>query len=71
MKKSFVQSIALLNLIAIHPIVVHGGGPQIGNILSRLNIQPKFREGLRITDKTTMDVIEMVLAGSVNKEIVN
>ncbi|AGC49746.1 acetylglutamate kinase [Lawsonia intracellularis] len=71
LKQSFAQSIALLNLVGIHPIVVHGGGPQIGNMLSRLNIQSEFREGLRVTDKATMDVVEMVLAGSVNKEIVN
>lgn len=71
LKQSFAQSIALLNLIGIHPIVVHGGGPQIGNMLSRLDIQSKFCEGLRVTDKATMDVVEMVLTGSVNKEIVN
>lgn len=71
LKQSFAQSIALLNLVGIHPIVVHGGGPQIGNMLSRLNIQSEFREGLRVTDKATMDVVEMVLAGSVNKDIVN
>lgn len=71
LKQSFAQSIALLNLIGIHPVVVHGGGPQIGNMLSRLDIQSKFCEGLRVTDKATMDVVEMVLTGSVNKEIVN
>lgn len=71
LKQSFAHSIVLLKLVGIHPIVVHGGGPQIGNMLQRLNIHSEFREGLRVTDAAAMDVVEMVLAGSINKEIVD
>ncbi len=71
LKKSFALNIILLKYIGINPVIVHGGGPQIGNMLKKLNIDSKFREGLRVTDKATMDVVEMVLVGKVNKEIVN
>jgi len=61
----------LMKLVGINPIVVHGGGPQIGNLLKRLNITTKFIDGMRVTDSETMDVVEMVLGGQVNKEIVS
>ena len=71
MKAAFARNIALLKLVGIHPVVVHGGGPQIGNMLEKLEIRSEFREGLRVTDDATMNVVEMVLVGSVNKDIVN
>src|SRR5262249_1599507 len=60
----------LLKQVGIHPIVVHGGGPQIGQMLKRLGIESRFVNGLRVTDKATMEVVEMVLAGSINKQLV-
>lgn len=71
LKRSFARSVALLKLVGIHPVVVHGGGPQIGTMLEKLEIRSEFREGLRVTDDATMNVVEMVLVGSVNKDIVN
>mgnify|MGYP000065427561 CR=1 FL=1 len=71
LKAAFARNIALLKLVGIHPVVVHGGGPQIGNMLEKLEIRSEFREGLRVTDDATMNVVEMVLVGSVNKDIVN
>lgn len=71
LKASFARSVALLKLVGIRPVVVHGGGPQIGAMLDKLEIRSEFREGLRVTDDATMNVVEMVLVGSVNKEIVN
>jgi acetylglutamate kinase len=71
LKRSFALNIILLKYIGINPVVVHGGGPQIGNMLKLLNIESQFREGYRVTDDATMDVVEMVLVGKVNKEIVN
>ncbi len=71
LKKSFALNVILLKYIGINPVIVHGGGPQIGNMLKRLKIDSEFREGLRVTDEATMDVVEMVLVGRVNKEIVN
>ena len=71
LKQSFARSVVLLKYIGINPIIVHGGGPQIGKMLKALNIQSHFRQGLRVTDEATMDVVEMVLVGKVNKEIVN
>ena len=71
LKAAFARNIALLKLVGIHPVVVHGGGPQIGNMLQKLEIRSEFREGLRVTDDATMNVVEMVLVGSVNKDIVN
>lgn len=71
LKQAFALNIALLKLVGINPVVVHGGGPQIGKMLEQLHIQSQFREGLRVTDDATMDVVEMVLVGRVNKDIVN
>ncbi len=71
LKKAFALNIVLLKYIGINPVIVHGGGPQIGDMLTQLGISSKFRQGLRITDSATMDVVEMVLVGKVNKEIVN
>lgn len=71
LKQSFARDIVLMKLVGINPIVVHGGGPQIGSVLKRLNIESNFIDGLRVTDSQTMDVVEMVLGGLVNKEIVS
>ena len=71
LKQSFARDIVLMKLVGINPIVVHGGGPQIGAVLEQLSIESKFVDGLRVTDGKTMDVVEMVLGGLVNKEIVN
>lgn len=71
LQHSFARDIVLMKLVGINPIVVHGGGPQIGNLLKQLNIESTFVEGLRVTDSQTMDVVEMVLGGLVNKQIVN
>ena len=71
LKQSFATDIVLMKLVGINPIVVHGGGPQIGSVLEKLSIQSEFIDGLRVTDSQTMDVVEMVLGGLVNKEIVN
>lgn len=70
LKESFAQDVVLMKYIGIHPVVVHGGGPQIGRMLERVGKKSDFREGMRVTDEETMDVVEMVLAGKVNKEIV-
>jgi acetylglutamate kinase len=71
LKNSFARDIVLMKLVGMNPIVVHGGGPQIGQVLEQLNIESSFVDGLRVTDSRTMDVVEMVLGGLVNKEIVN
>jgi acetylglutamate kinase len=68
--RSFARDIVLLEQTAINPVVVHGGGPQIGDMLERLGIKSEFAAGLRITDAATIEVVEMVLAGSINKQIV-
>jgi acetylglutamate kinase len=68
--RAFAEDVTLLKLAGINPVVVHGGGPQIGAMLERLGIKSEFRGGLRVTDKATVDIVEMVLAGSINKEIV-
>src|SRR5436309_6146077 len=68
--KSFARDFVLMEQTAINPVVVHGGGPQIGEMLKRLGIKSEFAAGLRVTDKATMEVVEMVLAGAINKEIV-
>lgn len=68
--KNFAKNIVLLKQIGINPIIVHGGGPQIGNMLEKLNIKSSFIDGLRVTDADTVNVVEMVLAGSINKMIV-
>ena len=67
---SFARDIVLMKLVGMNPVVVHGGGPQIGSLLEKLNIQTEFVDGMRVTNAETMDVVEMVLGGSVNKEIV-
>jgi acetylglutamate kinase len=71
LKNSFSRDVVLMKLVGINPVVVHGGGPQIGRLLARIGKQSKFIQGMRVTDKETMDVVEMVLGGQVNKEIVN
>ena len=70
LKRSFALDVVLLKYIGIHPVIVHGGGPQIGELLTRLGKKSQFVDGLRVTDGETMDVVEMVLVGKVNKEIV-
>ena len=67
---NFARDIVLLKQAGVNPVVVHGGGPQIGALLERLNIRSEFNGGLRVTDQETVEVVEMVLAGSINKEIV-
>jgi len=69
--RDFARDVVLLKQAGVNPVVVHGGGPQIGRLLERLNIKSEFKDGLRVTDRQTVDVVEMVLAGSVNKEIVS
>jgi acetylglutamate kinase len=71
LKSGFARDIVLMNLVGIKPVVVHGGGPQIGDLLQRIGKESKFIDGMRVTDSETMDVVEMVLGGLVNKEIVN
>jgi len=71
LKESFARNIVLMKAVGINPIVVHGGGPQIGDLLKRLNIETEFIDGMRVTDSATMDVVEMVLGANVNKSIVN
>ncbi len=71
LKNSFARDIVLMKLVGMHPIVVHGGGPQIGSLLEKLDIKSDFVDGMRVTDSATMDVVEMVLGGLVNKEIVS
>ncbi|SIT05050.1 N-acetylglutamate kinase [Thalassolituus maritimus] len=71
LKNSFARDMVMLKLVGINPIVVHGGGPQIGDLLEKLNIESRFVNGMRVTTSETMDVVEMVLGGLVNKDIVN
>jgi acetylglutamate kinase len=71
LKQGFARDITLLQTLGIHVVLVHGGGPQIGKLLEELHIPTHFVEGLRVTDPRTMDIVEMVLAGKINKEIVN
>jgi len=70
LKESFARDIVLLHYVGLLPVIVHGGGPQVSKVLERMGIQTSFVDGLRITDEETMDVVEMVLGGSVNQEIV-
>ena len=70
LQKSFALDVVLLKLVGMNPVVVHGGGPQIETLLKRLDIKSEFVQGMRVTDEATMDVVEMVLGGEVNKEIV-
>ena len=69
--ESFARDVVLMKLVGMNPIVVHGGGPQIGQLLNRLGIESRFIGGMRVTDEETVDVVEMVLGASVNKEIVD
>lgn len=71
LKSSFASDIVLMKLVGLNPVVVHGGGPQIGQLLKRIGKESEFIDGMRVTDRETMDVVEMVLGGLVNKEIVN
>ena len=71
LKRAFARDVILMKLVGMNPIVVHGGGPQIEELLGRLNIVTRFVGGMRVTDKETMDVVQMVLGGLVNKEIVS
>lgn len=71
LKKGFALDMVLLKYVGLNPIIVHGGGPQIGQFLKKMGIDSQFVGGLRVTDSATMDVVEMVLAGKVNKEIVH
>ncbi len=71
LKHGFARDVVLMSLVGMNPVVVHGGGPQIGSLLERLGKEIRFVEGMRVTDRETMDVVEMVLGGLVNKEIVN
>jgi len=71
LKVSFARDVVLMKLVGINPVIVHGGGPQIGKLLARMGKETEFVRGMRVTDSETMDIVEMVLGGSVNKEIVN
>ncbi|NCU00418.1 acetylglutamate kinase [Candidatus Macondimonas diazotrophica] len=71
LKNGFARDIALMKLVGINPVVVHGGGPQIGQLLARIGKESRFVDGMRVTDAETMDVVEMVLGGLVNKQIVD
>ena len=71
LKHSFARDVALMKLVGINPVIVHGGGPQIGDVLERIGKKSEFIQGMRVTDAETMDVVEMVLGGLVNKEIVS
>ncbi len=71
LKAGFARDVVLMKLVGMNPVVVHGGGPQIGSLLERIGKESRFVEGMRVTDSETMDVVEMVLGGLVNKEIVN
>ncbi len=71
LKAGFASDVVLLKLVGMNPVIVHGGGPQIGDLLKRVGKQSEFVQGMRVTDRETMDVVEMVLGGLVNKEIVN
>ena len=71
LKRAFARDVILMKVVGMNPIVVHGGGPQIAELLDRLNIVTRFVGGMRVTNKETMDVVQMVLGGLVNKEIVS
>jgi acetylglutamate kinase len=71
LKECFARDVVLLKLVGMNPVVVHGGGPQIENLLKRVGKKGEFIQGMRVTDAETMEVVEMVLGGQVNKEIVN
>ena len=69
LKEGFTTDVVLMKYVGLNPVVVHGGGPQIDQMLKRLAIEPKFRQGVRVTDAATMEIVEMVLGGTINKEI--
>ena len=71
LKNGFARDVVLMKSVGMNPVIVHGGGPQIGDLLSRIGKESKFVDGMRVTDSETMDIVEMVLGGQVNKEIVN
>lgn len=70
LKEGFAEDVVLLKYVGLNPVIVHGGGPQINTMLAQLGIQPKFVNGVRVTDEATMEIVEMVLGGKINKEIV-
>lgn len=70
LKETFAQDVVLMKYVGMNPVIVHGGGPQISSMMKRLGKEPKFVKGIRITDKETMEIVEMVLGGTINKEIV-
>ena len=70
LQQDFAEDVVLLKLVGLNPVVVHGGGPQIEQLLSRVGKKGEFVQGMRVTDAETMDVVEMVLGGQVNKEVV-
>lgn len=71
LKRAFARDVVLLKLVGINPVIVHGGGPQISDLLERIGKKSEFIDGMRVTDRETMDIVEMVLGGLVNKDIVN
>jgi acetylglutamate kinase len=71
LKEGFARDVVLLKVVGMNPVVVHGGGPQIDDLLKRVGKKGEFIQGMRVTDAETMDVVEMVLGGQVNKDIVN
>jgi len=71
LKSGFARDVVLMKLVGMNPVIVHGGGPQIGDLLKRIGKESEFVDGMRVTDRETMDIVEMVLGGQVNKEIVN
>ena len=71
LQRGFARDVVLMKLVGMNPIVVHGGGPQIGQLLQRMDIETRFVDGMRVTDAETMDVVEMVLGAQVNKQIVS
>ncbi len=71
LKQSFAKDVVLMKYIGINPVIVHGGGPQISRTMEKMGLKPKFVSGYRVTDSETMDIVEMVLGGAINKEIVN
>ena len=71
LKREFAEDVALISFIGIKPVIVHGGGPQIGELLKKIGKESRFVQGLRVTDEETMDVVEMVLVAKVNKDVVS
>lgn len=70
LKRQFAEDVVLMKYVGMHPVIVHGGGPQISDMMKRLGMEPKFIEGVRVTDPETLSIVEMVLGGTINKEIV-